>query len=202
MSSAGCEATVNKLIVIDSVKALFDVNQNTFCGAGTVSFSEKSLSFYPIKYQWQFGDDSKATDASPSHFYGSPGVYYPKLSITSKLGCKDTLTIQKPVSIFKLPAVSIDSENEKCAEMQVQFKATVAANDSIRNYQWKLGNDVIGSGNNATYLFNNAGKYNVTVAANSTDGCETTVSKNITIHPLPVPVVIPDTAICIGQTIT
>ncbi|MCX6334879.1 MAG: gliding motility-associated C-terminal domain-containing protein, partial [Bacteroidia bacterium] len=65
-----------------------------------VSFTDQSVR--GDKYVWNFGDGTKSESADPEiHTYYKTGLYYPKLEITSALGCVDSVHLD---SIYVEPS--------------------------------------------------------------------------------------------------
>jgi len=81
----------------------------------------------------------------PYHFYGSPGLYNVKLTVSSSLGCVDTLTRLAYVDIQARPDIAIDiSKFPVCEEELIQLTGVeVRPNNSpivslvLGFYEWK-----------------------------------------------------------------
>ena len=200
-TNTGCEAAVNKTIVIDSVKALFSINQNVFCGLAEVNFKNESLHMSDVQYKWQFGDDGVSNNENPVHQYVSSGLYSPKLTVQSVMGCKDSFMVDQPIKVYKAPQVDISGDDERCAEVLLHYAANVLSEDTVSAYTWKLNNNTIGTTNSINNFFVKAGSYDIAVTINTKNGCTVTGTKHLTIDPLPIPAASPDTTICIGSTI-
>ena len=53
-----------------------------------VPFKDKSTG-NNLQYVWDFGDGSQSTTQDPYHKYKQSGTYWPSLTITDDIGCKD-----------------------------------------------------------------------------------------------------------------
>lgn len=79
----------------------FTINTTNGC-SGAYSFTNSSSATSGIaSYQWDFGDGSSSTLASPSHTYVTPGTYYVTLTVTDNNGCKSD--IRKQVNYNNTP---------------------------------------------------------------------------------------------------
>jgi len=103
-------------------------------------------------YNWDFGDGTFSSAASPSHFYNVAGTYFAKLTITGPGGC--TSTQSKKISI-RGPKGSFSYQNSKgCKPLTVNFKAstqdrtsfiwdfndgtTIVTNDSVVSHTYSV----------------------------------------------------------------
>ena len=78
LTSGGCTATVSQTLTVNPApNALWVYSVNN----GTVIFT--NLSTNATSYSWDFGDSESSTEISPSHAYGSNGVYIVVLTATS-----------------------------------------------------------------------------------------------------------------------
>ncbi|AEH60073.1 S-layer-related duplication domain protein [Methanosalsum zhilinae DSM 4017] len=64
----------------------------------TVTFTDQSE--HAVSYQWDFGDGTTSTDASPTHTYEEAGEYTVTLTVENEIGETDsaqrTITVQEP----------------------------------------------------------------------------------------------------------
>ena len=146
-------------------------------------------------YNWDF-DDGSAPSAivSPSHVYGSAGVYNVMLIGVSDQGCLDTMIL--PVDVYAKPvaAISVD-QSEGCPVHCVNLGAdnSISNAGSIVSWDWDLGNGLTSNIANPNTCYNNTGNlldvnYDVELIVTNDLGCKDTILEQnfITVHPLPI----------------
>ena len=198
-SNNGCVDTINKSINILSLPVASFNALNT-CIQSNISFTNNSsITGSPIStYQWNFGNGNSSTAFQPATQYATAGNYSVELIATSANGCSDTAT--SVVSIFSLPFADF-SAAPSCHGAPVTLNNTSSIPSGlIQSYYWSFGDNSTSTNNLPTHTYNSYGSYTINMIATSDQGCRDTVSKNITIHPLPVPVFSsPD--VCLGNNI-
>jgi gliding motility-associated-like protein len=199
----GCTDTVTRQIIIDSVRSNFTVDRPRICNTnGTVQFTNTSGGRFTLNsYQWNFGNGATSVLTNPSNLYAAPGHYTVRLIAGSVHGCADTVTKTDAVIIYAPPVVSIVSETEKCRNKTMHFSAAVLSEDTITTYTWRINNIIVSTDTAFDRLFTTDGNYIISLNVKTRYGCDVTVTKNITIHPLPVPNAAPDTLLCNGTPV-
>jgi gliding motility-associated-like protein len=200
----GCEHTVFKNIVIDTVRAVFTVPDPKICGdTATVQFNNTSVSaFANAVYYWDFGDNQTGNLPNASHFYTQAGVYNVKLKLTTVNGCSDSLLIPQAVTIFKKPVLSTTVPARTCQIDTVLCTAVYSSNDSIISKSWLVNNVPVPATDSFYFHTNNPGSYTISYRLTTRYGCTITVSKILQVDPTPVPNAGPNTTICLGSPIT
>lgn len=119
----GCVDSIIKLnyIIIASPHAGFDLSDSVAtCPPLFVNFSNTSANYSSML--WKFGDGTSTNSANPSHFYSTPGIYFPKLIITSPGGCMDStvkqIIVRGPIGNFTYGPIG------GCKPLTIQFTAT------------------------------------------------------------------------------
>lgn len=181
----GCSATttVSGAIVLGPITADFTGSPLRFCGSGKVQFNLTGGSQPSVKYEWDFGDGTTETKASPSHFYNSPGTYTVTLKASSIYrNCSTTVTKNKYVQVDPLPAGSISiNDSFPC---KPPYSVTLKYNDflPIQTVNWEYYMDksyfYAGSGMvlNQTITDLNTRKYRAIVTTKL--GCTDTIYLN------------------------
>jgi gliding motility-associated-like protein len=87
----GCSDSIfkPKYILIDTPFANFDISDSiATCPPLIVKFTDNST--FKRTVRWDFGDGDVSILDTPTHLYGIPGTYFPRLVVTSPGGCTDT----------------------------------------------------------------------------------------------------------------
>jgi gliding motility-associated-like protein len=131
--SLGCRDSIIKpnYIRVDRPVANFTMSDSVGqCPPLQVNFTFTGS--YARNVRWDFGDNTFSTLLNPSHFYSIPGVYFPKLTVTSPGGCQDTL--RKRVEVFGPFGVLSYNPLTGCAPHTVNF--AVQTNGVVNNILW------------------------------------------------------------------
>ncbi len=170
-----CMDSITKTITV-SPKPTFDftVSDSSKCQPPlTTNFSTVTGG---NTYQWDFGDGSTSSDASPQHTYNALGSYSVTLIANSSAGCVDTVTkndlikIQKPNVSFKIPMQG------GCLPFTFEPSADITTLDKVVSYQWDFGDGGTSSDPNPQHTYNNIGTYKVTLTITTSSGCTQTDS--------------------------
>jgi len=171
------------------------------CADAPVTFTDKTATSYGTVnfWSWNFGDGITASAQNTSHLYQQGGNFAVTLTARSDKGCSDTQT--KTVVVHPMPQADF-SFSPVCLNTPVTFNdLTTVTSGSITGRSWLFNNNPINSTSTFTQTFNNLNTFDVTLIANSNQGCSDTVTESVTVHPLPVAIVRPDTVLCIGEQV-
>ncbi len=209
VDAGGCQIPITGIdtIKVNGVEANFNALGTIHCDAGSVNFADSSLSNDVIlSYTWYFGDGGTSTQQNPAHYYAAPGLYYPKLIVTTLTGCIDSIQYPQPVKIVASPQALINNTANGCTPLTVNFDAALSiADTSAINWAWDFGN-----GNQSqlqippAQIYSTAGIYSTQLIATNSTGCTDTVTKIIEAYLIPTVSAGVDTMICqgTGRTLT
>lgn len=203
--AAGCSVPVigKDTIYLEKTTIDFTASAVSFCDSGTVVFTNNSIIDAPSsKFQWSFGDGSSDSSKSPTHKYTTPGWYDVKVTATTPLGCVDTLTKSAYIRVNNSPVASIISQDSLCKPATFNFSAQLQPDTSgIKTWSWTFGNGQTSSVQNPTpQSFPTEGSYINTLYVEDNQGCSTSVSKTVVVHPLPSVIASGDATICRGDS--
>jgi gliding motility-associated-like protein len=195
----GCVDTILKTayIVTNGPTASFSIDKEEACINETVNFTVNS-SNNVSSFTWVFGDGNSASGTSASHAYDSTGLLIPSLVISDPSG-NCTVSLPDSVRIYDVKAAFSVSDDSICAPGDVQID-----NQSIgfNSFTWQFGQ---GNANpselNPLVSYTSPGISQISLAISSSIGCLDTAYQNISVFPKPIPGIIRDTGICIGDTI-
>ena len=189
-----------------SILPVFKGDVLFYCDKGGVNFTDLSLSNDQLTgWSWDFGDLDSGRGSRPYHFYASPGLYSVKMTVTSSLGCVDTVTRVQYVEVQARPDIAMGvSKAPVCEEELIQLSGVeVRPNNSpIVSWFWDFTNgNSAGVQNPENQLFRKAGNYPVRIHATNQKGCSDTLIQNLVVHPIPSLDAGADSILCLGTPI-
>ncbi len=210
ISSFGCRDSITHPVhVIPAPTAAFEVLPGTpSCATQVVQFHDLSQTNGGgsiVAWLWNFSDpgsgiNNTSTSPNPSHTFILDGTYSVKLIVTNANGCSHSVTI--PVVIHKLPVANFIADSA-CAGGTTHFTDTsIPWASAITSYSWTFGDGGISSLQSPLHTYATFGIYNATLTIVNVNGCSSTVTKQVTVHPNPVPAFTFSAASCIGNPVT
>jgi PKD repeat protein len=194
--TVGCHGSVtHEIVVTVPPVAHFSANTDN-CLGQPVQFTNLSTSVngYNTLWVWDFGDGNTQTVAFPdnpdvNHTYAQTGTYAVTLTVTNSFGCTDSET--KTIIVTNGPQADFMYAGH-CEGSPVSFTdlTTGSSTVTIIAWEWNFGDPGSGINNsstlqNPTHSYANPGTYTVQLTTWSNNGCESTVSKTITISAEP-----------------
>jgi gliding motility-associated-like protein len=194
----GCKVTIvgTEYIKVKGVIPSFTQDKYSLCGSGPVAFTGSYLTNDPVTtYDWNFGDALPGTSTlqSPTYFYPTAGLYYPKFSINTQLGCVGSKIAAVPTKVVKIPDIIADQPANKCVPATYTFNVVNLVNPdtSAITWKWTFTNTTtaqtwLSTGISPTTTLTIPGTYIDSVIAINSTGCRDTATNTFTIYPLPV----------------
>lgn len=138
------------------------------------------------KWAWDVGDGSllKSTK-NISHIYPGANTYNVQLSTVTTKGCADTL--KKSVTVFPLPLVDF-SNSLVCFEDETYFANLSEDSLKIKTWTWDFGDGNSSQLEEPFNLYQTTGEFTVLLNGVDTNGCVSSISKQIVVKPLPQPI--------------
>lgn len=203
----GCKVAIpgQDTIKVFKVKALASLQNFILCDSGYVIYKDSSLANDRIvKFDWDFGDGLTSTKSQGTHFYSGSGNYNIRYIATSENGCMDTLVLQPAISVVESPSILISGDSTGCSPASLLFSGNFAKPDtSAITWNWNYGNGNTGTGQSPPpVVFNNAGKYKITLIATDANGCKDTSYRFVTVNPAPPVDAGSDAVICKNASLT
>jgi gliding motility-associated-like protein len=152
-----------------------------------------------IKWSWDFGDGKFASFKSPSHLFSAANSYPVKYSVITDIGCLSD-TVSKTVEISALPVPDFTISAPNCVTKDIGFTdASTPVSGTITKWTWDLadGTKFINTTNASfNHSYSSTGDYNITLKTETNKGCIDSITKKLTISPLPVTgFIVPDNCI-------
>ena len=200
-SQEGCSDSTSATTTVHPMPvAAFSVNEGAQCLTNN-QFRFQSQATIPKGSQtpsWDFGDGDAASAPAPSHSYTKYGTYQAQLVSTSGKGCRDTARQNLRVNPKPQPGFTYSQDSAQCVEgNQFDFTRTSTIAEGNLNSQWQFGNGDQTTGQSPAYSYSNPGNYSVKLISRSDSGCRDSITRQVTIHPMPdAAVSVPDSAQC------
>ncbi len=199
--NTGCQVPIigKETIVVNGITTGFNFESKIVCDSATISFLDSSLSNDLItNYNWYLGDGNSSTEKNPIHQYSSNGIYYPKLVITSKFGCTDSLTSPVALKVIGSPKIKIASTTNGCTPLAMVLNGIVTVIDtSSLTWKWDFANNNTSTLQNPlAQNYTTPGIYTIALVAINSSGCSDTVKTSIEAYSIPALNVARDTFVC------
>jgi gliding motility-associated-like protein len=165
--------------------AEFSFSDNEGCAPVDISFTDES-SIDPNhsigSYEWDFGDGSTSSSASPNYTYVNPNIYDLGLIVTTAGGgCADTIIMEGVMSIYVTPEASFTHSPTNATMLDPRIRFTNTTVNGI-DYFWDFDDGNISSLIEPRNGYPAEGDYLVTMTA--TNGvCISTFTQNVHIDP-------------------
>ncbi|MDX5321081.1 MAG: PKD domain-containing protein, partial [Bacteroidota bacterium] len=206
-TNQGCRDTaVNDVVVLGLPTVSWAVAPNDSVCIGTTQTFDGNASAGSgtiASYQWDFDNGDFSAQEDTTYQYPASGNYSVTFTVTNSLGCVDSAV--GSIVVLPLPTIAFSADTA-CVGTITTFQDNSSVNPgSIASRRWDLNNDGTFDSTTAitTYVYSTLGARYVRLEATSDFGCVNLDSNQITVHPLPVPVLAVDSSvICMGDSVT
>jgi PKD repeat protein len=187
-SELNCADTLTKqLIIYPKPNANFSVNAANQCvGNNNFVFTNtSSISSTILNYEWYYGNGNSDITENASQQYAAKGTYTVTLIAKSEFDCRDT--ISKIVTVNNANAnFTINSTRLQClAGNFFTFNNNSNTSFGTLNYVWDLAEGTTSTAVSPTKSYSTPGTYTVTLIASTGGNCADTISKTLTVYPMP-----------------
>ncbi len=185
-ATISCADTVSKTVTIYPVPEM-DIEISTpVCQEELLTITNQSPTTTGINWKWDFDDGEQSTLKTPEKKYSKSGNYMVTVVASTGFGC--SLENTYPIEVIGIPNVdfSVNTDNyQACLGEYVQFdveKPLSGGND----FFWSFGNGTTSQQQTERILYQQEGKYEVSLKVTNSFGCAKTKSKFIQINPIPI----------------
>lgn len=191
ITNVGCEQSISKMIHI-APKPLINFTIGLSCQNDSTAFTSSITN--PINYttsslQWNFGDPSSgvantSTIPAPKHLFSNANNYTITLVATNNVGCKDSL---RNIIAVKAQVKADFTYSSACTNTATVFQdnSIVPAPNSTNIRSWNFGTSTA-NGLIVSKNYTNPGVYSVTLSVTGNNGCNSSISKIITVFNPPI----------------
>lgn len=185
-----CYDTTNIVpLLVKGPVAGYQITANNVCFNNPAVFQDTSKSNGGTiqQWEWNFGDGQTSTTTqggNVSHTYNTPGNYYASLKVTDNSGCQaSSINYYQSVQVTGPKAAFWASATTIALAGTVNFtNNTNNYNTSGTTYRWQINGVDFSTDYNASYTFNQAGNYTITlIASNPASTCTSAASQSITV---------------------
>jgi gliding motility-associated-like protein len=180
-----CEIAVNAEYVIEGVSS--EDGATSGCLLNEIQFNDLSITDDVIvNWDWDFGDGSSSSVENPTHTYFTEGTYTITLTVTTELGCTDSITLEIDIVGSSISVDFIADFTEGCEPIYVQFDNTGETGVSCT---WDFGDGTFASScGSVSHTYFTPGVYDVSLTVTNASGCVGTLVRNSYIDVFVVPV--------------
>ncbi|MBT1696128.1 PKD domain-containing protein [Fulvivirgaceae bacterium PWU4] len=182
-SNAGCVKDITETVnIYYTPVAGFTIDDA--CQGSPAKFTNSStIVAGTLTYAWDFGDGTTGSGLALSKTYNAAGNFDVTLTATSEHNCSNTVIM--PVQIYPKPIAEF-SVKDDCQDQTFVFTNTSKSTMGTLTYSWDFDDGTTSTDVSPQNFFNNAGTYDVLLTAESSLGCKSTVTRLVTVHPMPV----------------
>ena len=184
----GCQANTNFAIAVNPNPGANVINnQLVGCAPVCASFSLTQNQNSNYNYNWVFTSSAPSPTVinfnqyNPQICFTKEGVYTANIIISTPLGCSTTITYTNLVTVYAKPTADFDFDPKDPDVLEHPLVNFTNLSQGASTYQWYYVNSLFSSEQNPNYIFQDPGKFLVTLIA-SNPRCSDTISKVITVE--------------------
>ena len=187
----GCQVPISSpsdITIQPLPNVAFSVNSTEICLGQTASFTNSTTSKRAIVgFTWDFGDGNTSTSNNPTHVYTDTGTYVVNLLAETADGCTDTAAVPVTITVTNPPTASFTiNPSAECVPAAITFTDASSGDFPITDWSWDFGDGDTDNGQIiAPHIYTADGIYSATLTVTDTRGCSGSISRNVTVHPLP-----------------
>jgi gliding motility-associated-like protein len=163
----------NEIVVAESPDfAIFSDTSGCLPVEITFTTSKQKPDTTSLTWRWDFGNGTFSNLENPGKvIYQNPGRYSVKATVTDNYGC--TQILGREVNTYQVPQVSIKipAQTVFCDSGTLQFLPVINTIDPIREYRWDFGNGMGSNQQSPLIVYENPGRYNVSLEVETVNGC-------------------------------
>ena len=188
VSEFGCDDSLTTTIVVKPA-SVSDFTYTPVCSRTPTAFTNTTAipaGTVVSSYTWDFGDGTTTSATSPTKGWSSIGPKIISLNTVLNNGCKDAISKQVNVGVQPLVAFQVA---DQCAGTDVPFVNLTNYTQGNIKYTWTFGDNQSSSDASPKHIYSGssviAQSYTVTLKGEVLGGCADSLTKIVTINPLP-----------------
>jgi gliding motility-associated-like protein len=190
-SEIGCSDTLTQFVTVHPTPDI-ELNLEPIC-AGQVAYFNPDITLGAgiiTDFNWEFDVEIEEPNThNAEHLFENPGQYNISLEALTNLGCAGFA--QGVLNVYPNPEIDFVVDRNTYCEGELIETIDLSSIDipsSIVAWQWFVGDQEVDNSQNASFYFNQAGLWDITLRATSNHGCtsDSTMQQHVQIHPKPV----------------
>ena len=192
--STGCIVPIGALggnITVLGATPFFSVDKHAFCDSGTVNFTDFTITNDAIVSKiWVYGDGNSYTSPTPavdnptSNDYMSPGNYLATIKVATQSNCAENYT--DTIRVYQTPHPIITVGDPPCVNSPVTLDGSLVIPDiDSVSWNWNFGDGQTSQQQDPGVIYISSGQYTISLRTSVSFGCADTVTRTITVNPLP-----------------
>jgi gliding motility-associated-like protein len=186
LAANSCAYSDTQIIIVGYPRAGFKATPLIACVPSTVTFTDTSHDVPGTsitKRLWTFGDGDTLTTRSSTAYetYKYKGKDSVKLIVTDNIGCKDSLTRLRYISVIKPVANFYASNTAPCIGTPVFFynysAADTSVTDTLSAYYWSFGDGDTSMAQGPSHIYTDTGTFTVRLVVKDSRGCSDTMTR-------------------------
>jgi PKD repeat protein len=184
-SDLGCkDSSIYTMSVMPKPEPSFAYDTLVRCFAGNhfLFFDGSTISQGGCRSEWDFGDGTSDSIATPGKTYAAPGIYNVKLISVSEYNCKDSMS--RTVTVYESPRAgfTVNDSIQCLSGNQFVFVDTSRVSQSPLTSFWDFGNGDTSILSSLNMAFDSSAIYSVKLISTTERGCKDTTSKIVYVH--------------------
>lgn len=180
--ATGCTTIAFTPVLIQEVKANFDVNTDKPCKGAPLLLTDKSTA--AVKWEWTVGSFSSGQQNASTKM-NVPGAYTARLKVTDSDGCEATAS--RPINVLNMEGNFTYQATSNCDEFTVAFDNKSSGTPPPTVWQWDFGDGDTSTDKNPVHVYTQTGDYNVNLSVTNSDGTCVFAKDNAVVFTNPVP---------------
>ncbi len=185
-STGGC--TDNLLVTVTVFPGVVsDFTFTDVCLNEVTDFTDQSTvtSGIIISWDWNFGDNTAHDNTqNTTHTYASDGTFTASLTVVSDNACSSIYS--EDITVYPLPNADFSSTSVCEGDPTVFSDLSNVSSGSISLWTYSFGDNTVSAPQNPSHTYLVAGTYNAQLLVATAFGCLDSITKPVTVHPLPV----------------
>ena len=160
-----------------------------------------------VTWNWNFGDlagsgsNNTSTAQNPTHIFNTAGTYNVTLMVTNGNGCDSTKMIQIDINPLPVADFSAPDNCEGDPTVFTNTSTTTPVGTTINAYNWDFGDGGTSNLVNTQHTYATYGIKTVTLTVVNSNGCISSIQKQVTVFAKPTAEFIYSPSGCLGNPV-